>query len=233
MSVSSDAVSTQITNGSATITWTHTPVGTPSGVGVFFGWVDVGSQTISSVTYGGASCSQIGSTQTGGLFWKTAIFGLANPSSGAQTVVITFSSALSHGCSAYAQTVTGGDTTTVFSNSAGTSGTIQNLSNAVTSASGELVSDILSASSSTVDSYGQTQINQGGLGGGGTGPTSGSVFGSSIASSGASVTMTETLNGAVSVAWSGASFKVSGGGGGGFIASSAYQNGQVVGAGVF
>ena len=70
-----------------------------------------------------------------------AIFGLANPAAGPQTVSITFSSAAYSTCQSI--TVLGGDTTTVFSNTVGTTPTQtgQPASVTCTSANGEFVID--------------------------------------------------------------------------------------------
>lgn len=209
MAVAFDAKTVQTTNSSATITFTHTPVGTPSAAGVAIGWVDTGGQAISSVTYGGTTCTQVGTVQVSptSAFWKTAVFGLANPASGAQTVTVTFAAALSHGGSAVAVTVTGSDTTTCFSSNNQGGGTASQSDVTVSSISAnELVIDIMSNASSLLSSYGanQTEIIN-------TAPTSGVVLGSRKASTGTSETMTITIQGNAEWAHSAASFKISGG----------------------
>ncbi len=210
-SVAFDAVTVQTTNSSATITTTHTPVGTPSGVAVVIGWIDTGSQTISSVTYAGASLTQKGSTQTSATnhFWKTAIFGsTSTPTSGAQTCAITFSGALSHGGSIACITVTGG-ASTALSGSGGASGANDTPGGTISgTASGELAIDVMSSNIGWASfGSGQTQTLN-------TSPTSANVAGSYKTSGGSTETMGEVLNNAFGEwAWSGASFADSGGGG--------------------
>jgi hypothetical protein len=139
MAVAFDAVGPGATGSSVTsITWTHTPVGTPSAVGVWFGgYLTAGTL---SATYGGT-------TMTAGTFYgqgpfsssSAQSFGLANPSSGAKTVVITCTnSAYLSGSSI---TVTGSDTTTCFRNRNGSNGSVNNSTASVTSATGDLVVD--------------------------------------------------------------------------------------------
>ncbi len=211
MSVAFDAKgpSTGTTSSASnTISWTHTPSGTPTAAAVVIGWVDTGGKTISSVTYGGTSMSQAGSTQISASgFWKTAIFGLANPASGAQTVTVTFSGALSHGGTGQSITVTGSDTTTCFTGNASTSGTTDPASLSVTSQNDELVIDVFCDNTRTLTSYGsgQTETTN-------AAPTSGLVYGSRKASAGSSETITINWSGSGEYAHSAASFKLPGAG---------------------
>ncbi len=200
-----DAASFQTTNSNAVITLTHTPAGTPSGVAVLIGWTDTGSVTISSVTYGGVSLTQNGTTQTSATnhFWKTSIFGsTATPSAGAQTCAVTFSGALSHGGSIACVTVTGG-ASTALSGSGGTSGTSATAGGTISStASGELAIDVLTSNGITLNTFGsgQTQILD-------EAPTSSRVDGSYKTVTGSSEAMVENLaNSFGEWAWSGASF---------------------------
>lgn len=123
--------------------WTHTPSGTPTGLGVGVSVVDTsGAATITSVTYNSISATlEVDKTSNiGGLNGRAAIYRLANPSAGAQTVAVTFPTSTYVG-GAGAVTVTGGDTTTVFSNNTSASGSTSPLTVTCTSASDELVMD--------------------------------------------------------------------------------------------
>lgn len=137
------ASSNSRSGGSGSLTWTHTPVGTPTGVAV--GVTNFNPNcTISGVTYGGASMGAAAQSVTigGGVSNDVRLYGLANPSSGAQTVSINFSSGTNCFVAGGSITVTGGNTTTVFrasNNATGNSGTA---AVSVTSASGDLVVDI-------------------------------------------------------------------------------------------
>lgn len=57
--VSHDAFSEPTGSQSGTFSWTHTPVGAPSGVLVFLMRIDASSATISDVTYGGVSLNSV------------------------------------------------------------------------------------------------------------------------------------------------------------------------------
>jgi hypothetical protein len=96
--------------------FSHTPAGTPTGVGVIVTWRHTGgAQAITSVTYGGEDCDfeddQAGSNGQ----CKVAIYSLGLPPSGAQTVQVNFTgSAPDRGYAICAVTVTGGHTSDVF-----------------------------------------------------------------------------------------------------------------------
>lgn len=140
-SVAFDAISnpTPINASAATLSWTHTPVGAPTAVAVVIGGYAAGS-TISSVTYGGVSMSAGTAYGDYPATYYTRMYGLANPSSGAQTVTVTFSG--NTYAAAAAITVTGSDTTTCFSNSSGNTATASSsISDTVSGATGELVVD--------------------------------------------------------------------------------------------
>jgi hypothetical protein len=100
------------TSGGITYFWTHTPVGTPTAVAVVVQNYDPNG-TITGVTYGGTAMVLVGTKETfpgGGSYCY--IFGLANPASGAQQIVVSGSSSASGMfTSAQAITVTGSDTT--------------------------------------------------------------------------------------------------------------------------
>jgi hypothetical protein len=114
-----DASSTQTASGGAfPITWTHTPVGTPTAVMVVFENFNA-TVAATGVTYGGVALTQfqnlapMGSGGTGMEMW-----GVANPPSGAQTVSINGPAGAVF-LVAGAVTVTGSDTTTCFRNTLG------------------------------------------------------------------------------------------------------------------
>ncbi len=210
--VAFDAASVQSTDASSTITRTHTPVGTPTGVAVLIGWVDVNSRTISSVTYGGASLTQLGTTQSDFTygFWKTAIFGsTSTPSSGAQTVTVTFSGALSNGGSITTVTVTGGASTALVGTGQATASDTGPAGGTITgTTTNELAIDtvITAAGIGFTVGSGQTSIaNET------TPPNNGSYRASYKTVTGSTESMAWTITGLTSWTWSGASFADSGG----------------------
>lgn len=130
---------TPAVNTNGPVTWTHTPVGTPTAVAVLI--TSFGLVVDPTVTYGGASLGAYVVKQSSATPDVTYIYCLSNPSAGAQTVNVSWT-----GGSAYvvpfAVTVTGSSTSSCFSNSAGAAGNSTALSNTVTSAAGELVIDL-------------------------------------------------------------------------------------------
>lgn len=145
MAAQFDAVSSAhvANSGITTLTWTHTPVGTPTAVGVVtseFG--PGGGSAISGVTYGGTTMGARKSTSGTGTQPGTSIWGLANPPSGAQSVVVTMGGTGNY-VEAAAVTVTGSDTITVFSNANSATGTSTTPSVALTTGSNDFAMDIL------------------------------------------------------------------------------------------
>jgi hypothetical protein len=152
MSVAFDAVATATVaaGNSTTLSWTHTPVGTPTAVGVFLMNYEAGL-TVTGVTYGGVAMT-LKQSQTviySGGNSTLQIWGLASPPSGAQSVVVTGTIVAANivYIDAASMTVTGGDTNTAFrtSNSAVTTTTgATTISTTLASAvSGDLVADIV------------------------------------------------------------------------------------------
>jgi hypothetical protein len=140
MAVTFDKVDGDSGTTGTSVSWTHTPVGTPTGVAVVVAWNSV-AQSITSVTYGGQACTLKGTSDNPGANAVAAIYGLANPPSGAQTVQANFSGSVT--TAGYSVTVLGGSTSSVFNAAAaakatGNSGTS---SISVTSAVDELVID--------------------------------------------------------------------------------------------
>jgi hypothetical protein len=161
--VSFDAVaSTPVSAVGTNYSWTHTPVGTPTGVAVGIQLYTGGSCTsISSVTYGGTPMTQATSVAITDATTLVAMYGLANPPSGAQTVVVTMNTNCGMFSQARSATVTGGNTTTVFraANSAQGNSTTPGVS--VTSAFGDLVVDIEgNPTSTTTPTAGGSQTKQ-------------------------------------------------------------------------
>jgi hypothetical protein len=147
MAVTFDKVDGDQGTTGTSISWTHTPVGTPTGVAVVVGWNSV-AQSITSVTYGGQACTLKGTSDNPGANAVAAIYGLANPPSGAQTVQANFSGSVTG--AGYSVTVLGGNTSQVFNaaeaaKATGDSGTS---SISVTSAVDELVIDAVVANPS-------------------------------------------------------------------------------------
>jgi hypothetical protein len=205
MSVAFDAVaSTSVAgSGGTTLSWTHTPVGTPTGVAVTLENFDTG-HTVTGVTYGGNAMS-LTSTNNGSLSSSSVqIWGLASPPAGAQTVVVTFS-ATGTFCGAGSVTVTGGDTTTLFSNHNSANGSSTASSVGVTSAVGELVIDIVGTNNGPALTVGGGQTQRW------TQTESGNVQASSTApGASGTVTMGWTLGFTGPWAASAASFKAAG-----------------------
>jgi hypothetical protein len=182
--VAFDAVSEGIANGASSASWTHTPVGTPTGVAVLVGrFFD--TDQITAITYGGNAMTL--EEPSGDPDIGPWIYSLGNPPSGAQTVSITWAGSVF--ALACAITVTGGDTSNVISNTATATGTSTTPSVTCTSATGELVVDVVhaSVSSTPTPGAGQTIRSDQEIGGGFQ------VFMSSEAGA-ASVTMSHTVS---------------------------------------
>src|SRR5260370_836355 len=162
--------------GGTTLTWEHTPVGTPSAVGVTLQNYQ-GATSVTGVSYGASAMTQAVAI-TDGNNNSAQVWGLANPPSGAQTVTVTFA-ATGAFAEAGSFTVTGSDTTTTFSNSNSASGSSTAPSESITSASGEFVIDVLSAltSNGTITQGGSQTLRwqldaPGNRGGGSSAPAS-------------------------------------------------------------
>jgi len=140
--------------------------------------------------------------------WRSAIYGLANPASGAQTVTVTFSGATDSVCGSI--TVTGSDTATCFSNHASATGASGNPSVNCTSSSSELVMDnsvTAGAANNWTAGAGQTERWD-------AIPSGGNASGTGTTEAGAAtVTMSETSVSGNPWAQTAASFKAAAGGG--------------------
>lgn len=144
-SVAFDAASSVEGFGVTSVSWTHTPSGTPTGVAVSGG----GATGVTSATYAGTATTLVGAAN--GSFQHSEMYDLGNPTSGAQTVVVNFSPS-SYYAIGSAVTVVGGDTSDVMDgvqtgvdNSFGSSSS----SLSVTSSVGDLVLDAISVYPST------------------------------------------------------------------------------------
>lgn len=172
-------------------TWTHTPVGTPTAVAVCAENYNpsTGGTSISSVSYGGTSMGSPAVTQTvyagNGIL---AIWVLANPPSGAQTVSVALNDGVGTNYGrAVAVTVTGSNTSTAIDSSNSATGTGTAISAAVTSITGELALDCATPNTATdtaTASGSQTSVYS---------PVGG-VFSSYLAASASSTTMAWTLS---------------------------------------
>lgn len=211
-------------NGATTLSWLHTPAGTPTSVGVSLQNYTGGGVSVSGVKYGGNALTKYAAATSGstGVGNHTEIYGsdgVALPT-GPQTVQITFSGIGAY-CIAGAITVAGSDTTNCFSNANAANATSAAPSVVCTSAVGELVMSMaINDSSDTTLSTSQTLR---------WGPVtdSGQVGScSTAAASGGSTTMSWTC---ASEAWtiSAASFKAAAGGG----STSVYGNMSMMGVG--
>lgn len=208
MAVAYDSTSTATSAGAVSLSWTHTPSGTPSSVGVGVGFYNNGSasDSITGITYGGSAMAlEIHVNLAGGNRPHASIWRLGSPASGAQTVSITCNATTRMTGGVVA--VTGSDVSTIFSNHVTTTGTIGNISETCTSATGELVMDAIgtvTTGSVTVGS-GQTQRWQN---------LSNSVLGAGSTEPGAAtVAMDWTVSGNMEYAGVAASFQAAAAGG--------------------
>lgn len=137
MPVAFDAVGGNTgTGGIATLSWTHTPIGTPTAIIVLTGQ-DATGVTVSGVTYNGVAMTSARTAVTSGDSELTGWMTTATPSTGAQTVVVTYSAnaerAVGHSFS-----VTGSDATDPVGNTGVSTTAAQAVSASVTVASGAL-----------------------------------------------------------------------------------------------
>lgn len=213
MAVAFDAVGPGVNAAAvSSFSWTHTPVGTPTAVGVGVSWYDSASGPL-VITYGGATMTSAVSLANGILQSET--FGKANPASGAQTVAGSWTGGGSHYPIGSSISVTGSDTTTCFSNTTSSSGTGTTITASCVSAAGELVMDTCVSNGGTPTltvGAGQTQRwNASNSGLTGAGSTEGGA---------ASVTMSWSSSASNPYVQTAASFKDAGGGGGGGATSA-------------
>lgn len=139
--------------GTTPQTWTHTPVGTPTGI--IIGIVNFSANTLpSAVTYNGVSLGAAAVSQVnvyGASSGFAAIYGLASPASGPQTASITLSNPSGNFGFAFAMSVTGSDLATIFRSTNGaTAAASTSISNTVAgSAANDLVVDFANANTGT------------------------------------------------------------------------------------
>lgn len=114
--VAFDAVSTASQVSGTSISWTHTPSGTPTKVFACIGHFD-NTDTISSVTYGGNAMTLVASVVNTSSE-VASIYALASPPSGAQTMEVTMGSSTL--INARGISFTGGDATTAIRGSGST-----------------------------------------------------------------------------------------------------------------
>jgi hypothetical protein len=129
---------------SGNVSWTHTPVGTPTAVAVLIQDYNI-AQT--AVSYGGTSMGSAVTTKTDSNGAITSIYGLANPPSGPQAVLITVANGTYVGGAAV--TVTCSNTTTVFDDAESNTGTATSSNQTVNSTAAEIVVDIAASYNST------------------------------------------------------------------------------------
>jgi hypothetical protein len=151
-----DAVSVNSWTSGSSMSWTHIPMGAPSGVAVFIG---TNEGVVAGITYGGVAMSNA-ATGTPVVGDNTAIWTLGNPPAGPQTIVVSFSTPPAIATIGVAVTVVGGDPVTVTSNSATTGGAGSTPSVTCPSAVGELVVTVAWSQSGTAAApgSGQTEI---------------------------------------------------------------------------
>jgi hypothetical protein len=142
-----DAASEATASNTTLLSWTHTPVGTPTGVVVGVSYWQASLTNPTAATYGGAAMTEESIIDSGGdpgAESRVVLYSLANPASGAQTVSISFdpSTYPCGGCIS----VTDGSTTDVLGTVVTNFGPITDVlaTATVTSASDELVVDVVS-----------------------------------------------------------------------------------------
>ena len=126
MAVAFDAVASTTGSDVTSLSWTHTPVGTPTAAGMGFYAFDSGNAT--SATYNSTTFGAAVATTSDASGDNCQLFGLANPASGARSVTVAW--AVSTFPVAGSVTVTGSDTTTCYragsaTSSAGSSTALQ------------------------------------------------------------------------------------------------------------
>ncbi|WP_040549672.1 carboxypeptidase regulatory-like domain-containing protein [Pedosphaera parvula] len=144
------------TNGNgSSLTFAHTTGAGTNGL-LLVGVSTDNSTTVSSVTYGGINLTNVGgATAPGNPKPRAEIWSLPNPPVGSNNVVVTLSG--SANIVAGAATFTGVSQTAPLGNFTGTSSSSGSPSVSVSSASGELVFDTVSAGASVTPGAGQTQ----------------------------------------------------------------------------
>lgn len=159
---------------SLTFTFTHTPVGTPSAVGVGIFYWNAAQSNITGITYGGQAMTLEGS-QLDANGDRASLYSLASPPAGAQDVVITFDAAgdfgtfLRAGCIS----VTGSDPLDAFRGVAVTAtGNTNQPTVDCPSAVGDLVMDSVGAGAGILPGAGQTERWNDANSGGGVGASS-------------------------------------------------------------
>jgi hypothetical protein len=111
-----DAASNHPTGGTGNLSWTHTPVGAPTGVTVMIMQYGSNANQVPSVTYGGVAMPSVltAATTVGATNSRTYLFHLGSQiPTGPQTILVTTSGATLR--QAGATSWTGGDTTAVNS----------------------------------------------------------------------------------------------------------------------
>lgn len=210
MTVAFDAKSQGSGNFVSSVSFTHTPVGTPTAVGIGEFGFNPSAGTVTATYDGTAVPSAIG-PDTDAIGDTAQIFGLANPASGAKTVVVSCNQLFYP--IVYVATVTGSDTATCFSAVNSAIGNSSAPSVTLTGgATGELVFCVGGCDGGGADMS---------AGGGGSNTTDlyvndvvgGERASSSTAPGAASVTATYSLSGISPWIIQTASFKDAGGGG--------------------
>lgn len=148
---------------STSASWTHTPVGVPTGVAVLaqIYSVPAGTQGAITATYGGVPMTLAVTENADSGTTQPVLFGLSNPPPGPQTVVVTYAGL--GAIIAYSVSVTGGVTSgSPFSNTNAATGTNNSPAISVNGALGELAIDLsTSISTETLGSPGAAQTQRG------------------------------------------------------------------------
>lgn len=140
--VTFDAATSAGNYSASSITFSHTVGASANYLLVGVSWFDGGGRSITGVTYNGVSMSSVISqedTSTGNSF-KSHLWKLANPATGANNVVVTFSTTVDD-IAAGAASFIGVNATTPLGTAAGASGVSTTATVNVSSATGEMVFD--------------------------------------------------------------------------------------------
>lgn len=138
MAIAHDAASSPAM-GTGTLSWTHTPVGTPAGVDVQIGTTLSSADGVTGVTYGGVALTRYAlGTNAGGQLSTAHGYHLGSGiPTGPQTVVVSVTGAFNRG--ACCKTVTAAGDTAVDSSSTGNGAGVTNPTLTVTTVAADTV----------------------------------------------------------------------------------------------
>jgi hypothetical protein len=153
MALAVDAFSSGTAGNSTTVSWSHTCTGSDRYLRVGVSIWQFGGETVSSVTYNGVALSQLSTADTGNA--HAELWHLIAPDTGTNTVLVTLSGT-PQGIVAGAVSFTDAHQTTPAGTAVTATGTSSAPSVAASSASGELVQDVV-----CIDNVGNLSVGAG------------------------------------------------------------------------